>query len=113
MVRDADFRGRLVNEVHELMAFLQMRLSEAGSSQGLGGSHDLLDSVSSAALQQWLQVLASSSTVDYEQAIARLRNRTACSEFASADFGAFPSSHLPVVSLSGRCEIGGPYTCHA
>lgn len=58
-----------MNEVHELMAFLQTRLSEAGSSQGLGGSRDLLDPVSSAALKQWLQVWASSSAADREQAI--------------------------------------------
>ena len=56
MVRDADFRSSLVNEAHELMAFLQMRLAEGGSAQILGASHDLLDPVSSAALKQWLQV---------------------------------------------------------
>lgn len=56
MVRDVDFRSSLVNEAHELMAFLQMRLAEGGSAQILGAGHDLLDPVSSAALKQWLQV---------------------------------------------------------
>ncbi len=56
MVRDVDFRSSLVNEAHELMAFLQMRLAEGGSAQIMGAGHDLLDPVSSAALKQWLQV---------------------------------------------------------
>ena len=56
MVSDGEFRSSLVNEVHELMAFLQTRLSEAGSMQILGGSHALLEPVSSATLKSWLQV---------------------------------------------------------
>ncbi len=56
MVSDGDFRSSLVNEVHELMAYLQTRLSEAGSMQILGGSHALLEPVSSATLKHWLQV---------------------------------------------------------
>ena len=45
-----------MNELHELMAFLQMRLSEDGSMQILGGSHDMPDPVPTAKLKQWLQV---------------------------------------------------------
>lgn len=45
-----------MNEVHELMAFLQTRLSEAGSMQILGSSQGLLEHVSSATLKHWLQV---------------------------------------------------------
>lgn len=45
-----------MNELHELMAFLQMRLSEDGSMQILGGSHDIPDPVPAAKLKQWLQV---------------------------------------------------------
>ncbi len=56
MVSDGEFRSSLVNEVHELMAFLQTRLSEAGFMQILGGSHALLEPVSSATLKSWLQV---------------------------------------------------------
>ena len=45
-----------MNEAHELMAFLQTRLSEAGSMQILGGSHAFLDPVPSATLKHWMQV---------------------------------------------------------
>ena len=56
MVSDGDFRSSLMNEVHELMAFLQTRLSEAGSMQILGGSQALLEPIFSATLKHWLQV---------------------------------------------------------
>ena len=69
MVGDADFRSSLVNEAHELVAFLQMRLAEGRSAQILGVSHDLLDPVLSAALKQWLQVRPPSSTPACEQTL--------------------------------------------
>lgn len=59
MASDGDFRSSLVNELHELIAFLQARLSEAGSMQilrGSQGAHTLLEPVPSATLKQWLQV---------------------------------------------------------
>ena len=56
MVSDGDFRSSLVNELHELMAFLQTRLLEAGSMQILGGTHGLLEHVSSTTLCQWVEV---------------------------------------------------------
>ena len=56
LVSDVDFRSSLVNEVHELTAFVQTRLSEAGSMQILGGSQGLLEQVPSATLKHWLQV---------------------------------------------------------
>ena len=61
MVSDGEFRSSLVNEAHELMAFLQTRLSEAGSMQILGGGHSLLEPVSSATLKHWMQVWPGSS----------------------------------------------------
>ena len=60
MVGDGEFRSSLVNELHELIAFLQTRLSEAGSMQILGGSHSLLEPILPATLTQWLQVQADS-----------------------------------------------------
>lgn len=58
MVSDGEFRSSLVNELHELIAFLQTRLAEAGSMEILGGSHSLLEPILPATLRQWLQVQA-------------------------------------------------------